>query len=275
MILLSLLIGSWELAEPRLIDAEAQRRDPAWQARYAELVGELARYAPRGALPRGAAEAAAALDLELTRDGDRVWLMEPAAAPAGLGLVGLNLGPMDSEWVVQAPHPRADLRTGALAAALFDAGQARALVLATSHRRTGSDAAHDPEGLMQDATAALSRALPRPLVVQLHGFGEGSAAGDAVVSPGPTPMSEAALSCALQRLEPALGPNLLTGVEAPELAGRTNAQGRLLRGQGRFLHLELSRPLRDALYDNPTQLALLGEALSALALGVPCDEGAR
>ncbi|MCB9743372.1 MAG: hypothetical protein H6740_12290, partial [Alphaproteobacteria bacterium] len=89
MIWLTLLLGTWDLAQPRLIDTAATRRDAAWQARYAELVADLARYAPRGALPRGAVERAAALELELRQEDSRVWLLEPEGSAAGLGLVGL------------------------------------------------------------------------------------------------------------------------------------------------------------------------------------------
>ncbi len=267
-LLVLLLMGTWDRVQERRIDEGLREPAAAARAAYAELVRDLARAAPTGTVPSDAPARAAALDLELLREGDRLWLRERADAAWGGGVLALRLGPLPQELVLQAPHPRSDLHSGLITGSLFDAGGIRAASFATAQRDASpdSDVAHNPETFFQSASDGLAEALPDPLFVQLHGFGQGTSTADAVISAGSGFMTAEALSGAIARLERALGvDDLRTGEEVPALAGRENAQGRLLAGRARFLHVELSLPLRLALRDDAALRASFAAALSELA----------
>ncbi len=265
--------GAWELARERRPEGEVQDPSAEQRARYAALVRALGRAAPAATLPPDAEARAAELGLELRREGDQLWLLERAEPLPGLGLrgvgvLGLRLGPLPAELVLQAPHPSSDLHTGPLASALFDAGGVRAVQLATTHRDAGegADPAHNPASWFQGATDGLADALADPLVVQLHGFSRDTSEADAVLSEGATPLPPAELAAMIRRFSAAMGlDDVRDGTQVPALAGRDNAQARLLAGRARFLHLEMSLPLRVALRDEAERRAALSALLRSLA----------
>jgi len=231
------------------------------------LCADLVRFAPLGAVPDGAAERAETLGYRLEQEGDRVWLTD--ASGTGGVLVGVRLGPLPQELILQAPHPYFDLHTGKLASALYDEHDVRVVVLSLSHRELaeGSDAAHSPGHALTAATLGLTHGLERPLVVQLHGFGMREGRDAAVyLSGGQTWWSSDELGQAMETLSVGLGGVVVAQGDASNgLAGRTNTQGRLLAGRGRLLLVELDRGLRDRLLVEDAARVLLGSALATLA----------
>lgn len=254
--LLPLLLGAalaaapetWPLAREQAAEGAPVMPSSAERAAFVALLEELAAAAPTGAVPPGAEATAAALGLSLRRDGDRLWVGE-VGARRGVGVYALRLGPLPRELVLQAPHPTTDLHTGAIVGALFDRGGVRAAAFATTRRDAGEggDAAHAPESWFQAATQALGEALLQPLLVQVHGFGAGTADADAVLSPGSARLAPATLERLRTQLGYALGGAVRTGAEVPALAARQNVQGRLLVDRARFLHVELSLSQRERL----------------------------
>ncbi len=259
---------SWELADARRADDALRTPSPGERLAYGRLVQALVAAAPMGVVPASAATDAAALGLELQRDGDRVWLMELASDARGWGVLGLRLGALPRDLVLQVPHPYFDLSTGPLGGALFDEGEARAICIATAHRYSHdhSDPAHEVETAFQAATLAVAAALPDPLFVQIHGFGASTTDADAVLSEGRVPMTAEGLEAARATLARALGADdLRLGHQVPALAARTNVQGLALAGEARFLHLELSASQRSRMLEDQAYRAAFGAALEDLA----------
>lgn len=270
--------GTWpDVARPRLLPEGAGwvAPSPEERAAYVALVRDLAIAAPSGTFPAGLAARAAALGLALDVAGTTATLREDGDRLRGVGVVAVRAGPLPAELVLQAPHPVSDVGTGAIAGALFDAGEVRAVCLATVHRRAGdgSDPARAADGWLQAATLGLAEALPDPLFVQVHGFAGETTEADAVVSEGASRMPAADLEAAVRRLRVGLGAtDVRTGADVPALAARYNAQSRLLADRARFLHVEMSEPLRTALKDDDARRAALHDALLLLAAretGVP------
>jgi hypothetical protein len=259
------MAGTWELARARRVEGEALPPAPAERVAYAALVRDLARAAPAGAVPPDGAARAEALGLVLTVADGVAVLAEPEDRTRGAGVVAVRLGPLGGELVLQAPHPVSDLHTGRIAGALFDAGEARAACFATTHRADGegADPAHTPESWLSAATLGLADALPEPLFVQVHGFGEARSEADAVVSEGAARARPGEVEAAAKALAVGLGvSDVRTGAEVPALAARTNAQSRLLDGRARFLHVELSAGVRERLREDASGL---GDVLVGLA----------
>jgi hypothetical protein len=118
--------------------------------------------------------------------------------------------------------------------------------------------------LFQTATASLAEGLHDPLFVQVHGF-DGPTA-DAIVSEGPSRMTERELAKAGHWIALALGlDEVVLGGDDLKLGGRENAQGRLLAGRARFLHLELSPEVRERLKGDEVARGLFEAALLSLA----------
>ncbi len=261
--------GTWELVRERRSELAPATPTPAERLAYAALVRDLARAAPAGTLPTDAHTRAGALGLELLRKDDVAWLVE-RGEPRGVGLVALRVGPLAEDLVVQAPHPFSDLHTGAVTAAMFDAGELRAACIATVHRNAGpgADPAHAPESWFQSATDGLAEALDDPLFVQLHGFAPTTSDADAVLSAGGARLPADRLADAMTRIGVALGAaDVRSGADVPALAARGNVQGRLLAGRARFLHLEISARLRAVLGEEPGLRAALSDALLLIAGG--------
>lgn len=269
--------GLWEQTQALRDDAAYQDASPWRRAAMRMLVAELVASAPGGAVPADATARARTLGLDLRLHGIHAVLFTgPGQAD---GLYAVRVGPGGADLVLQAPHAFSDLGTGALAAALFEEGLGRAVFFNTAHRHgaereaaTGAaDVAHRPASLFHAATLGALDALEAPLVVQLHGFGDAHGDWAAVISGGSAVQGAAFLDAARARLEPVLAPwgPVSDGTRVPALAARDNAQGRCVAGQGRFLHLELSREARRGLAEDPGRRAALAEALAGLAGGPP------
>ncbi len=253
-------------------DASAWRR-----AQVRALMADVVRGAATGAVPASAQRRAEAAGLVLRDHGD--WVEISSRPDAADGFYAIRKGDGAPALVLEAPHAWYDLDTGKLACALFEAGHGRALLLNTAQRHSpsqgdaapharelGADVAHRAESVFQAATLGVVDGLSDPLVVQIHGFGSEHGGYAAVLSEGSTFQSSAQIEAAQRALEPVLagyGP-VVTGQEVPELSARTNVQSQAITGQGRFLHAELSLPVRRALVADPALLERLGAALIAL-----------
>jgi len=210
---------------------------------------------------------------------DGLVLFEPLALDAGRARVVVH--PSGAPLILEAPHPLFDTDTLEQSIDLFEALDARALIVSGAHRCAGtmrsgcdgmtgacgasapyldSDAAHNLASMFGAAHVALSGAFADDVVVSVHGFGQDGAS----VSDGTTEDVDPAAPSA--RLAAALAARFLdvtscnAGAGVPvevRLCGTTNTQGRHLNGspdaclepgtttRGRFVHLEQSRALRD------------------------------
>lgn len=271
LVVMLALAASWPMVQERQVRLDPPDAPARVQLERAALARDLARVAPSGAVSPALAGRAESLGLSLRVEGDVAALLEPAPPFAGAGVLLLRLGPLPAELVLQAPHPTSDLRTGELVAQLFDIGQVRAAVFATTHRDSGEDAAHDRAGPLQPTTQGLAEGLPNPLFVQLHGFAAETSSAELVVAVG-RGFSDG--GCAARQIGAALlVQDVRTGAQEPALAATKNAQSLILLGLARFLHVEMSRPLREALAAEPARRSLLLDALLALASGQSCGGG--
>lgn len=181
--------------------------------------------------------------------------------------------------MIQAPHQFYDRHTGQLAIDLFLESGASVLALNSAHRRlavtdrTGNaDIAHLDGTVFEPLTRAFALNQSDGVVLQLHGFSaekRKSTAGreaDIIVSSGQRwlqPVAERFASCLarVDRWQVRRYP-----VDVGELGGTTNTQGALLRrlGNNRFVHLELSRSLRDWLVSDDAELKTFSACFRAM-----------
>lgn len=265
--------ATWELAYVRQQDVDYVLPSPETRAAYSGLIADLAEAAPGGSVPAGAGGRAVELDLLLVQDARAVFLFEPLEHMRGAGVVAIRLGPLSEELVLEAPHPLADIRTGAITGGLFDRGEIRAAVIATVHRRAGPDAdpAASQTSWLGSATEGLARGLDDAMFVQLHGFEGSSTDADAVISAGTAEPGHEAYSLAVRHLAEGIGESdVRTGEDVPALAATRNAQGRWLAGRGlRFWHIELSEPVRSMLGSSEAALSTFADQLLLLAAHEP------
>jgi len=180
----------------------------------------------------------------------------------GRGFFALSLDPNAKHWLLQAPHGDSDLFTGKIAALLFEQGDFKGAQWNTVPRDTAipnsadtADMAHLSDSYWQAFTQAFAEQWPGGRVVQIHGFNQSArsskaaADSDMIVSAGHT-HPPVWIQQAAQCLKTAF-PNrvLLYPFDVKELGGTQNSQNQLLSAmqfQG-FLHIELSKPMREAL----------------------------
>jgi hypothetical protein len=189
---------------------------------------------------------------------------EPNSARAwGMYLIDRSAPP---SLAVQAPHPAFDLHSELFALDLFRATPGAVMLLAGAHRRADrnrADVAHDPDSMFQVmATYLAGRGLAQ---VQLHGFDNESAPGyDIVLSTGTTPTSDAAIRLGGGCHAAGLATCLAWAQVCAGLEGTTNVQGQLAkRGGTAFLHVEMSRTVRDS----EMYRSLVGKVLTDADLG--------
>lgn len=203
----------------------------------------------------------------------------------GAGVVTLRAGPAQP-WVIEVPHSFFDEGTLEVGLNAFVLTNARALLVNTVHRyrsrasapvegtdtsdedddSVSSDVAHAESSFFLTAHAALVDSLGDVGVVQLHGYGEGSApTADLVLSAAGSRADPVPAAKALER---ALGIRVAVyPKQIRKLGGTKNVQARYSISVGRpFLHVEMSRSLRKQLTTEPERLrafigALFGEGL--------------
>lgn len=273
--------GLWEAVEALRADQGEVAGSPERRAAVRSLMTEIVRSAATGVLPRDIVPRASQVGLRVARHEDLVIVFSPSSRADGFYAIRTGAGIPD--LVLQAPHAWYDLNTGRLAVHLFEAGHGRVLCTNTAHRYRGAspegledpthaDVAHRPDSVFQAATLGVVEGLADPLVVQLHGFGSDHRGLAAVVSSGsvlqdPRWVEQATrgLRTLLENDAPEGGSGVRTGTHVPELAGTTNAQGNALTGRARFLHVELSLPVRRQLLSDASGRSALGDLLDRIA----------
>ena len=187
---------------------------------------------------------------------DVVILQESPTAKQGLGVFAVRMQATNNR-LIQAPHADSDLYTGKIASRLFLEGGFKAAQW-NSVKRNISDMAHTPNTYWQIFTEAFAERYPDGKIIQLHGFerstrktkaGESS---EIILSAGhdaPPPWIQQTADCLKKAL-----PNKVSlyQFDVKELGGTTNVQGQLLRSHGHdgFLHIEMSKDMRNELLDN-------------------------
>lgn len=182
--------------------------------------------------------------------------------------------------VIEVPHPLYDVNTPQAGVEAFRRGDAQALLVAGTHRYANSDGSSDVAHQAGTMFALVHQTIVtgRQSVAQFHGFdGSGSEGlGDIVVSAGePTP--DIAVDPVTDSLRVAgFDVCQYDGEHCASLGGTQNVQGEWCRlMKARFLHVELSREVRDdpvlrSLAARTVAEALTGDsALSAAAAPRP------
>ena len=235
--------------------------------------------------PEGAPEG---FVLERIEGAPHIWLLaERQRDRRGAGAIAIRSG-RARELAVEAPHTFFDRGTLPIAAAVFEAWSARALLVNTVYRysalkerpagsdeRAGdedaaakraaaSDVAHARRSFFQAGHEALLAVVPGLWTVQLHGFHDDAAPGVSVIvsAAGTTADAAGAASSCRTRLGD-------TGVRAfpteiGVLGGLTNVQARSsARAGSPFYHIEIGRSLRDRLGKDAAARRRFAEALPA------------
>lgn len=181
---------------------------------------------------------------------EALWLLtEPVGKEGGRGwyLVRTN----QTSIALEAPHARNDLHSGNIGLRLFLAGNTRAFAASTITRHK-ADVAHLENTFFHAFTLAFIDACPTGVVVQLHGFASENhpnVEADMIASAG-TRSPDPWLADFTQQLRRATSLTVLSYPQDTRQLGATlNAQGRACRQSRhcRFLHLEMSRSLRERL----------------------------
>lgn len=211
-----------------------EMEEPALQQRWQALGWELVRLEPREV---------------------HVWVLyEQNARKEGRGLFAFRQGARTG-IVLESPHAFYDRHTREIAVELFAQGDIAVCGWNTVHRST-YDMAHAADNYMTALTRAVVAVDSRTLVVQLHGFSKkkrrapAGAAADVILSDGTrTPSPWLLAAGTLLKRHGSLGAVATFPRQVRELGGTTNTQGRAMRqfAAGRFLHLEMSRPVRTRL----------------------------
>lgn len=174
----------------------------------------------------------------------------------GWGLYIIRVG-TSQNIVIEAPHPLFDQNTPETALHLYRALQAKALMIAGSHRYTNTDgsadAAHAPESIFQAVHVTLfegnSQSETNPIFLQIHGHGREDEQNYPQVIIGYNWKADPEKDILLTRISNALTERgisiaLCNGKNFRDLCGTLNIQRKATSG-GIFIHLELERSLRE------------------------------
>jgi len=237
----------------------------------------LARAAPAGAPPT--TPPPQGFVLETPPDGSW-WLAEAPGQRRGSGLVVIRPG-RAGKVLIEAPHTFFDVGTLEVAITSFEILSARALLVNTVRRsqsddgdldtddrariaRSGeadSDLAHAPESFFTTAHVELLSEQP-DLTIQLHGFRDDRLPDvDVVLSRAGTNARLESVAAALRALLGA-GRVVIYPEETKHFGAMTNVQaGRSVAAGAPFIHVEMSRSLRDQLKQGSVLRRRFAEAL--------------
>jgi hypothetical protein len=159
--------------------------------------------------------------------------------------------------LLQAPHADSDLYTGKIASRLFTEGEFKAAQWNTV-KRSISDMAHTPNTYWQIFTQAFAEQYPDGKIIQIHGYDQDSRkteageTSDMILSAGhksPPSWLQKVADCLKQAFPQRVS---LYPYDVKELGGTQNIQGQLLQdiGHNGFLHIEMSKTMRQQLLDN-------------------------
>jgi hypothetical protein len=210
--------------------------------------------------------------------GEGMWILkEQPARCEGRGIF-LFRPSAATPRLLQMPHRFHDVKTGEIGFRLMLQGGFKAAAWNSVHRnarggdsdRGGADLAHNGDNyftLLAEVAALLSS---ESRVVQIHGFdaaGRKTEAGrraQLIISDGtrhPKHDARALAACLATRFDPR---TRLFPYDVDELGATTNLIGARLREYGHrgFIHMELSRDVREALLSDEELMAQLGNCLS-------------
>jgi hypothetical protein len=174
-----------------------------------------------------------------------------------------------SATILQAPHGDTDRFTGNVVARLFAESNYRAAAWNTVPRQQ-VDLAHAPNHPFTAFTRATVKTYPQVCVVQIHGFDPdrrqtlAGETADLIISNGSYAPDRTA-RCVTAQLQNGFpyGRVQLFPTGVGELGATTNVQGDVVRASGaRFLHLEMSQPLRIRLVNDPLARQTIVKILS-------------
>ncbi len=206
----------------------------------------------------------------LVEAGD-VDLVVPDRVPDGRGW-GLYAVRSEGRAVaVEVPHPRADLRTEHVGAALAETVAARHLLVAGSRRDQDdgrADVAHEEDSLF--ALVHEQLAARGVSAVQVHGFAEASSPdNDVIVSSGAAELSPLVQEVAGRLDDAGLRTCRVWRKDCGPLEGRKNVQGAASEAAAMpFVHLEVSSRVRD---DSDRTELLVQAVADAVRATVPRD----
>lgn len=275
--------------------------DTAEQAAFRAVYEALARCDLDAAAPLAAAVGYQLRPWDDEATGRRLWLLserEPWSRYRGICL--LDPDPAALPLVIEAPHPKFDVHSWRLAAAIFGGLDLRpfALLMTTAHRYdTGSqdigptpaDVTHHTPSIFQVAHEALTTVGGRRYALQVHGFREtdaihqafGRERVDAIVSQGWTadfqPLDWPD-DCRAMQLIAGLTKRGLSA-EASKVKGQPlnagqNPQAHFTNGpdgagRGWFIHLEVASRLRFAGAEDPAAYTPIVATVAALDWTTP------
>jgi hypothetical protein len=200
-----------------------------------------------GALPAPPYTTACLNQEGLQRPLGLLWEPRTVDPPHGWGTAVWSFAG-SREIIVEAPHPKADKHTEAMAITAFGHADARALLIAGAHRhaRPGAGVAHDDASAYEALHRQLLAGRAGGVVVQFHGFSSDNhpelknAGVQIVVTSAPN----SALSRAIAA---ALAPRWHATTEADRLEGTTNVHRASTVSAGlTFVHVEVESELRRA-----------------------------
>lgn len=204
-----------------------------------------------------------------------LFVIERTPVERGWGTYVWNTAAAVTPATVHVDHPLYDLDTPQLAAMLYVDCRCRGLYIAGTHRYADPNDISD----MARSTSSVFQAMHEHLAVldsvavSVHGFAAGNHApptseSDAVLSNGATSAGVLGWSPAALALRDTLrGRGYTVGLVAydpayTDLTGSPNPQGRYSNdtfGYGRWVHIELSRPVRET----PESRAAMAAAITA------------
>ncbi len=243
--------------------SQARSYTPATQAEL-QQVSELFLRLCKEAHPANLQKDAQRLQMEILELGDWRILQEQAQAQRGRGFYVFRASGM--QHILQVPHSFKDEITREIGLALFAEGPFAAVAFNTvprdfvdlEGREINADMAHLENTYFLAFAKTAARALPNGKTLQIHGFNQAKrktavqAQADIILSAG-----HKQAPASLQTSQHKLAANLHTKVNLyadnlRELGATTNVQAQALRAQGylHFIHVELSRPMREQLRED-------------------------
>lgn len=182
------------------------------------------------------------------------------ASSAQFGGGNLYYRPKGSACMLSVPHQFHDQLTDKIGKAVL-ATRCQVLVINTEHRKAPSpdlysmDYSHRPSGLHAAAAQAFARRYPTSHLYQLHGFNQSkrrtpqARQAEFIISQGR--QSTDALSQLQMCLSKLSEHTYQYPQQVSELGGTRNVMHRLGLPAGYFIHIEISRPMRERLVAQP------------------------
>ncbi|RWU04643.1 MULTISPECIES: hypothetical protein [unclassified Pseudodesulfovibrio] len=213
----------------------------------------------------------------LEHEGDTLTVIREAKdRKTGRGLyVHCDAAPASA--YLMAPHSFTDIHTGRIALKLVELGGFSLTAFNTEKRsrvdgnvKLNQDMAHLTGTYFTALSHAIAKQTGSPRVVQLHGYEQGhqktpeAREAEIIISSGQRPLLPVVkkISDSLSNTTPFLTRTYPDHVD--ELGGTTNITGRIMRKarQEGFIHVELSRPVRTRLNNDPETLHKFNQCIT-------------